>query len=124
MGYSDKAWYVGSSALKYYPCVLLLLMRIAHIKYLICIFYQRPKAVHPVYSVVWFTDPFSQHFSPQLSPCFQPQDISYPGYDMSCGWNPQLLSLLGIAVLVHKAKKKLYWSNRPLKNRVGWADFF
>ena len=26
MGYSDKTWYVGSSALKYYPCVLLLLM--------------------------------------------------------------------------------------------------
>ena len=23
MGYSDKTWYVGSSGLKYYPCVLL-----------------------------------------------------------------------------------------------------
>ena len=28
MGYSDETWYVGSSALKYYPCVLLLSMRI------------------------------------------------------------------------------------------------
>ena len=28
MGYSDETWYVGRSALKYYPCVLFLSMRI------------------------------------------------------------------------------------------------
>ena len=26
MGYSDETWFVDSSALKYYPCVLLLLL--------------------------------------------------------------------------------------------------
>ena len=29
MGYSDETWYVGSSGLKYYPCVPLLSMRIS-----------------------------------------------------------------------------------------------
>ena len=36
MGYSDETWYVCSSGLMYYPCVLLTVD--AHIKYLICIF--------------------------------------------------------------------------------------
>ena len=33
MGYSDKTWYVGSSGLKCYSCVLLLWMRILSTSY-------------------------------------------------------------------------------------------
>ena len=45
IGYSDETWYVGSSTLKYYPCVLLSMC------ILITSFAYSPKAAHAVYSL-------------------------------------------------------------------------